>query len=193
MFFIWVFLKGLVLFSYFIIDNGSFLILKKVFSMLKFENMIIGAIGALVVFNSKEKILAFIFNPFIFTISLFAPFLLLFFLETFMGDIIHILHSLFFIIIILNVSINPKSFLKLENKMFNFLGSISYGIYMYHMIVIYLLIKLLSFHFDFSFKLFYENILLHLLSLVITVLISNFSYKFFEKIFLNWKLKYSHL
>ena len=193
LFFIWVFLKGLVLFSYFIIDNGSFLILKKVFSMLKFENMIIGAIGALVVFNSKEKILAFIFNPFIFTISLFAPFLLLFFLETFMGDIIHILHSLFFIIIILNVSINPKSFLKLENKMFNFLGSISYGIYMYHMIVIYLLIKLLSFHFDFSFKLFYENILLHLLSLVITVLISNFSYKFFEKIFLNWKLKYSHL
>jgi peptidoglycan/LPS O-acetylase OafA/YrhL len=41
-----------------------------------------------------------------------------------------------FLFIIANVSGNPNSFLKLENKVYQFLGKISYSIYMYHFMLI---------------------------------------------------------
>jgi len=50
-----------------------------------------------------------------------------------------------FVIIILNVSTNPNSFIKLENTVFNFLGKISYGIYMYHFMIIPVVLVLLKY------------------------------------------------
>jgi peptidoglycan/LPS O-acetylase OafA/YrhL len=41
-----------------------------------------------------------------------------------------------FLWLILNISTNPQSFIKLENKPMRFLGEVSYGIYMYHLLVV---------------------------------------------------------
>jgi len=46
---------------------------------------------------------------------------------------------LVFITIILNVSGNPRSWIKLENPILNYLGKISYGVYMFHPIIIFIM------------------------------------------------------
>lgn len=43
------------------------------------------------------------------------------------------LHALVFVVLILNVSTNPATLVRLENPLANFLGRISYGLYVYHM------------------------------------------------------------
>ena len=82
-----------------------------------------------------------------------------------------------------------KSYHFLENKTLNYLGKISYGIYMYHAIVLqfvgFIAIKI------------YKNLpdfLLILMSYVgvilLTILISHLSYQHYEKFFLNLKNKF---
>lgn len=85
---------------------------------------------------------------------------------------------------ILAVVVNRK--IKLDNSVTNFLGKISYGIYMYHWIIILLLIKYLEQLKDTP----YYNLILYVLSFGITLLISWISYNTFEKYFLNLKKKF---
>ena len=73
----------------------------------------------------------------------------------------------------------------LENQFFNYLGTISYGLYMYHQIAIVLCINvLLKFH-------IMNDVALYVSSIVITVLIAGLSHKFLEKPFLTLKNKWS--
>src|SRR6185436_7828887 len=57
----------------------------------------------------------------------------------FLGMLNTDLHAIVYAIIILNVSTNAKSLISLENRVLNFLGKISYGIYGFHFIVLFLL------------------------------------------------------
>lgn len=43
------------------------------------------------------------------------------------------LHAVFYACIILNVSMNPSTMVRLENPLANFIGRLSYGLYAYHM------------------------------------------------------------
>ena len=116
--------------------------IKNLFSMMKFENMVIGAVGALILKNNKTLILNIFYNPVTLIISVIGVFTSNYLVPGFLQDGVLVIHSVFFIIIILNVSNYDSSFL--ENKIFNFLGKISYGIYMYHLIVIYFLLKFIA-------------------------------------------------
>jgi peptidoglycan/LPS O-acetylase OafA/YrhL len=164
---------------------------KKNLAMLKFENMIIGAMGALILFENKSKILNFIYNKTIFFIAASGIIISIYVLPELLFDGIHLLHSIFFIVIILNVSTNPNINFRLESPVLNLLGKISYGLYMYHLIVIYFVFTLML-----RFDIYQENdslstFLLYSQSMIITFLISYFSYTFFEKRFLKMKLKFT--
>lgn len=188
---IWLFIKGLVLFIFKISDENWVIILKNNLAMLKFENMIIGAIGALLLTENKIKLLNFIYKKSVLLFSMFGIFISLFILPDFFNDLLHLVHSFFFIIIILNVSSNSSSFLKLENTFYNLLGKISYGIYMYHLIVIYFTIKFLDYCIMFHPKNIYSNLLLYIMVISITSLISYMSYTLFERKFLKIKSRYT--
>ena len=188
---IWLFIKGLVLFIFKISDENWVIILKNNLAMLKFENMIIGAIGALLLTENKFKLLNFIYKKSVLLFSMFGIFISLFILPDFFNDFLHLVHSFFFIIIILNVSCNSLSFLKLENTFYNLLGKISYGIYMYHLIVIYFTIKFLDYCNMFHPKNIYSNLLLYIMVISITSLISYMSYTLFERKFLKIKSRYT--
>jgi peptidoglycan/LPS O-acetylase OafA/YrhL len=172
----------LVLSDFYLLNN-----LKNFFSMMKFENMIIGAFGAIILKNNYTKYLCFIYNPFVFFSSIIGIFLSIYMTPIFLKDGLHIIHSIFFIIIILNISSNKKYFSILESRVLNLLGTISYGIYMYHIIVIYFVIKFIIYYDFIDINSFYGFLYLYGSTILITILISYFSYYYFEIKFLNLK------
>jgi peptidoglycan/LPS O-acetylase OafA/YrhL len=90
-------------------------------------------------------------------------------------------------IIILNFASNDKIKISLENKVLNYLGSISYGIYMYHPIGIILAIAITI---SVNCK---TNWLLYPLSFILTIMMAGFSFNYFEAFFLKYKNKFSNI
>jgi peptidoglycan/LPS O-acetylase OafA/YrhL len=96
-------------------------------------------------------------------------------------------YALLFGIIILNFAANKSIRISLENRFMNYLGNISYGLYMYHPIGIVLSLYIASTIGILS------NWLLLPMAVLITVSISAFSYKYFESFFLKFKDKFSNI
>ena len=80
----------------------------------------------------------------------------------------------------------------LQNKMRDYVGKISYGIYMYHAIIMQLVgliyLKVIS---KFDFQNTSDIIIINLSVITITIVVSHFSYKYYESYFLNLKRKNS--
>jgi peptidoglycan/LPS O-acetylase OafA/YrhL len=102
-------------------------------------------------------------------------------------DVDHRIFAVLFSILIVNVATNPRSILKLENRPFDFLGRISYGIYMYHPICVTLALLITRELFSDGFDGWLSNLVLYALSLTITIGVAAFSYRYFEGWFLRWK------
>lgn len=168
-------------------NNTSLLNIKTFIATLKFESMAIGGIGAWGVHN-KKFYSVFLHNGLLIT-SMILILISVYFTPHALQDGIFLLQSVLFLIVILNVSCNEKSILKLENKAFVFLGNISYGIYVYHMMMIVAVILLLE-KFDVNINnSWYSQIFMYSLSIGFTVLISFLSYNYFEKFFIRLKKK----
>jgi peptidoglycan/LPS O-acetylase OafA/YrhL len=89
--------------------------------------------------------------------------------------------------IIVNVSANPRNVIPLENRVFDYLGVISYGIYMYHMVAIYATSALFmkTAFWRSSLALYCSAYYTSVLGL--TILLAHLSYRFFESPFLRLK------
>lgn len=99
----------------------------------------------------------------------------------------HEFYSVLFGIIILNFACNKEIGISLENKVLNYLGNISYGLYMYHPIGIILAIAL-SKSINMS-----TNWFVYPVSFILTIVLAGLSYTYFEKYFLKRKSKYSKI
>ena len=170
-------------------SSESMLALKKFMAMSKFECMIIGAFGAYWIKSQSTQILSIICHPLVFGVALISLPLMNYFSPEILNDAIHLPYSFMFIVIILNVSINKTGLLLLENKLFNFLGKISYGLYMYHMIIVVFVIQMIAkIHGEIGVK---ENILIYFCSVSFSILVAWLSYEYFEKPFLKLKSKFT--
>ncbi|MGB1102049.1 MAG: acyltransferase family protein [Crocinitomicaceae bacterium] len=96
--------------------------------------------------------------------------------------------SLFFGFIIIDQVRNEKAIYPMGKiKPFNYLGKISYGLYMYHLVVMFLLNQ----YIDFSALPWYIGVVLYMfLSLGLTIGIASLSYHFIEAKFLSLKPKH---
>ena len=101
------------------------------------------------------------------------------------------LKSLAYAIVILNVATNKESLIKTEFKILNFFGRISYGIYVYHMIIIFLISEILKQSPGFGIPDNYYFVLILVISG--TVLVSYVSYEFWEVPFLKMKSKFKSI
>jgi peptidoglycan/LPS O-acetylase OafA/YrhL len=97
-----------------------------------------------------------------------------------------VLSILFGYLIIAIVNGDFQNFFEL--KLLKFLGKISYGIYMYHWIILLLLIDLISPLFT-KHDIF-ANILLYFSVVFSTIFVSYFSYEYFEKRILKYKSRF---
>ena len=185
-------LKGMLLLSTPLIKLESLVVLKKFLAMSKLECMALGGLGAYVLFNKKEEILRIVYKPISqITAVLIIP-ILIYFTPTAFEDILHLLFSISFLVIILNVADNEKSLLRFESRALQYLGRISYGFYMFHVMcivfTIHFLDKYIGLDNDINTP---QHLLLYGISFLLSVAVSSLSYHIFEKPFIRLKDKYA--
>jgi peptidoglycan/LPS O-acetylase OafA/YrhL len=158
-----------------------------------FDALGIGGIAAWLVYNN-HRFLKIFFHPLVqigswcfLVISIFySPIHIINFTDNPM-------HALVYAILIINVSANPNTYITLENKIFNFLGKISYGMYVYNMLLIFLagyFMKDILTTIDSDLN---KYLLMYSVVIILTVLISYLSFYFLEARVLRLKSKYSNI
>ncbi len=152
--------------------------------------MAIGGIGAYLLYFKKEKILNILFNKYL-QVALY----ILLAIITVKGLVLpwynKELLALIFAILILNLAGNKNSIVNLEFKVLNYLGKISYGLYMYHNLVLIVVLKLLMMYNLADMGTVSGNVIYYTLSLGVTVILSAVSYEYFEKWFLGIKDRFA--
>ena len=91
--------------------------------------------------------------------------------------------------LIVNMAVNPKSVLKLNHSVFESLGDISYGIYMYHMLVIFAVILFLQ-KFLSGLSPLVSTLVFYVLITAGTLLVAYLSKHLFENKFLKLKTRF---
>ena len=160
---------------------------KSFWANFNIDSMAIGGIFSYLFFT-KHKALKFFFLK---SVQLTTIIILLVGLATgfHLPFINNELYSVFFGIFIVNTATNPSTIVNLENKLGNFLGKISYGLYMYLSLCIVLCIKLMKyFHLDGS-GLLMDNLIVYASSISLSIIVSALSYQYFERFFLKIKEK----
>lgn len=185
-------LKGVLLLSFPFVKLETLVVIKKFLAMSKLECMAIGGLGAYILFNKKEKLLRIIFKPTSQVLAVLLIPMLIYFIPTAFEDILHLLFSVSFLVIILNVAGNEKVLLRFENRLLQYLGRISYGFYMFHVMcivfTIHTLDKYIGLNNDVTTP---QHVLLYGISFLLSVAVSSLSYHIFEKAFIRLKDKFA--
>lgn len=183
-----VFLTFLFLFPVLIFlakNNCIFYPLSVIIKCLPFHFMAIGSIGGYLFFTKNQLIEQYTRSKwgYICIISFIFCFL---FYQFFSNEIQEIAISFLFLILIL-FTINDRNQWVFRNRLFSYLGKISYGIYMYHTFVMFLVFPFVNKYFSNFQEGICYNILLYPLIFSITIVLSSLSYHYFELKFIKIK------
>jgi peptidoglycan/LPS O-acetylase OafA/YrhL len=152
------------------------------FSMPGIDCMAIGGAFAYLLFRRKPILTFFFSKPFQWL--LYTVTLTLVCNGIFIPLVSHQAYSVLFGLIILNLAANKDSIVSLENKTLNYLGQISYGIYMYHILAVVIVLKFFT-----AFAI--QNVILeNLAAISLTVVVAGLSYKYLEEPFIRMKSKF---
>jgi len=152
--------------AYYVYTNGASLQGLKIFK-IPFQIVLFTLLAVFLTFNKNIQ------NPiwdFIFRNQFYSPLLI----------------DLLFLYLIICVSLIPKSIIKLNNRFLSYLGEISYGIYMYHMLVIFTIIFFLK-KYLLKMGLLSGTIVFYSVVAALTILVAALSKSLFENYFLNMK------
>lgn len=171
---------------YFIEEKqGLLLIFEKFWNSFVISAMAIGGLFAQLYFDKNKSFLKVISHK-TFQFLLYNTTIILLLLGVKIPIIHYEFYSFLFGLIILNLVQVDSSIINLEYKILNYLGKISYGIYMFHPICVFISIKYL--YFDNSFT---SNFVVYLSTIISTILVASVSYTFFEKYFIQRKKQFS--
>ena len=184
-------LKVLIALSagYFVIFHLEFVTFLRRFDMLYFYLFF----GGIVAIMEEKKQLEFLKSSVFIPMGIVTVIVLYFFTDIFRFEILwlyNLFTMVFFGLFIHTIAHNNYG-VEVRNRKLNYLGQISYGIYMYHIIamdvVIFIFLKIQQ------MKIFSDLVmvlLINILTFVLTIIISHVSYKYFETYFLKLKIKF---
>ena len=160
-----------------------------IISCMRFDNMAIGALFAIGFYNKNQLLLRIskskLVDPAFWLIVLLALFNRFSFFSIFNDDIASLVTGLFIISQITNV----RKTTAMENPIMIFLGQISYGIYVYHILIIGLLGLLVKRYNLYGYLINPVFVVITVIST--TILISYLSYQYLEMPFLKLKNKFA--
>lgn len=147
----------------------------------RIDAMAIGALGAFAVYKNSWWLTYLFSKPFQLVLYCVTALLLLF------PEIAsYQFYSVIFLLVIINMAVNKDTIFSLNNKVLNYLGKISYGIYMYHcltiMPAIYIVTKILGWQIN-----LFSEVATCITSLLITIAVASLSFRYFESFFLRMK------
>ena len=156
-----------------------------IWASLSVVSLSVGAFCAYIYHRHKERFIKVSSNKLLQVCILVSFVVLIYFVNKIPSVIRYDVFSLFFGFLILKLIVSERlNFL--EFKPFNYLGKISYGLYMWHPIAITIALSI-----PFAWK--ENNIYIYVSSFVMTILIAGLSYGLIEKRFLTLKKKYSKI
>lgn len=167
---------------YFMLYFSDWLPFLKKYSMLFFYFSFSGICSVLLL-NNKIKLQKF--SPLFFVI-----FILYFTTSIFKNNLSNTFYHLFsmFLFGLLICTLVEKPIKIMEHKLLNYLGKISYGIYMYHAILMQMVgFVFLKFSIPLKITSLESILLFNFLVFISTIITAHLSYKYFESYFLNLK------
>lgn len=177
---------GMILLKYQYFDNNeTFIHIAKLIDYTRFGAFAFGGIFAYYLLHYQElkyeKVHLFITKKWVQISCLILPFII----NIIPIDFVIFVKHVFIIpccgVIIYNLAFDEKSILKLDNKILNYLGKITYSLYILNQIVIDFMIKIcFAAHFKNPYKIFF-------VSMVVLFVFSVICYEFIEKPFMKWR------
>jgi len=183
-----VFLKIIIGFSYKIFSfPPEYSILLKHFEnflfLFRIEAFGIGGIAAYLLIEKKELVLKFIYqrwvqwlNALILVACMFIPYKI---------ETLHVLYSINFGIIILNMAYSNHTSFIVNNKFVSYVSKVSYGVYMYQVPIMFVVFNLLTPYYSEENNLMW-NIAAYLSCILCTFIFSGISFEFMEKKIMAW-------
>lgn len=155
------------------------------------STMAIGGLLAWVKYHKKEALLRVLYHPVV-DIGTYAAFFGLVVIGVRFPVFHAEIYAFMFAVMILNLSSNPNSFVNMENKFFNYMGKISYGTYMFHILSIFVIFKLFRPLFD-GLPHQVVSVIVIALSTLFVTLISSLTFNYLEEPLLKMKGRFSSI
>lgn len=197
----WLIKKVKRLFLFLLVFPIAFFVLKVVAKNMNFSEPIqfllhysrfgclaIGALGAYLYWK-EAQVLPFI-NSLYTQIGMWMFFGIVTFNKFHIFSIIdHEIFSVFVVLLIINQISGKQKLISLENKLFDYLGKISFGVYVYNPLTIFVLYNLISKYLVLSDHPF-SYLLIFLIVPLLNIIVAHVSYYTLEKYFLKLKIKF---
>lgn len=161
----------------------------KFFNVTKFHCMMLGALGA-VLFDRSNKYYINIFANKIGQIIVWSIFLLSGIWGDYIPAIIREEVIAVMSLFLITGQVCNSSFINLENKACDYVGKISYGIYVIHPLLIFLssyAYRMLNI----DLPIWLQSSIIYIYTIVATIIVANLSYNYVEKPFLKLKNKFA--
>lgn len=158
----------------------------------RFDCMVLGGLGAIFYFKKNKIFLKFIDNKItqFFALAILVSMIINVF--SLINSILEIFVVELVTLIIIVGQINVKNrILNFNNKVMDYLGKLSYGIYVLHVIILYFVFKF--FHWSFITNELLRVFCIYFTVIFFTIITAHFSYNYFEKYFLKLKNKFAFI